>query len=85
MPVTCMAVVVLGWAMPLGRDPAYGYEDNQLISPIDKANLIQEKSKPSFSNAANIAALRAKARLAKKTQGTATDKSDKKEIVKKPL
>jgi len=58
-------------------DPSYEYEDRKLVSPI------LEKSKPSFSNVANIAALKAKARLAKKSQDTPADKSDEKAIVKK--
>jgi len=62
-------------------DPAY--RDNVVISPMDGKELSQEKSKPSFSNAANIAALRAKARLAKKTQDTSAHKSDEKAVVKK--
>ena len=58
-------------------DPAY--QDNVLVSPMDGKVLSLEKAKPSFSNAANMAALKAKARMAKKSQEKPADKA----VVKK--
>ena len=62
------------------EDPALlnkNYEETSLITPIPA-----EKARPSFSNAANRAALIAKARLAKKTKDQ-EDKSSKDVSVKK--
>jgi hypothetical protein len=63
-------------------DPAYGYESEDFSTPIDRINDVKEKAKPSFSNVANIAALRAKARLAKKSE-SATAKADESVKVEK--
>ena len=54
-------------------DPAFA---DQTVVPL-------EKSKPSFSNAANMAALKAKARMAKKKQDKPAKMSDDKAVVKK--
>ena len=58
-------------------DPALAQDDLKTSIPA----VPPKKAKPSFSNAANNAATKAKARLAKKA---ISDKTDKPTIVKKP-
>ena len=64
-------------------DPTYEIQEKELVSPFDKKTATIEKARPSFSNAANMAALRAKARLAKKSKDDVAEKSGEEAIVKK--
>ena len=60
-----------------------GLADYEAITPKDTSLAAPAKAKPAFSNAANLAAMKAKSRMAKKTQDKLSDEANIKASVKK--